>query len=509
MNLAHQLLEMPLRRFPERTAIISARGNMTFGELEDEVERIAKGLRGLGIGIGDRVGFMMNNRPEVISLYFAIVRIGAIAVAVNVMLREAELVYLLNDADVVAIVCEDAVADRALQAQASVTSLRHVIVTGDSGGGGLALSDLPSNGHGGVASLSPDAPAMMVYTSGTTGVPKGVLMSHSWVDYVCAAWNSVFKTSHQDRSLVTSPFFYVIGSVIEVLSPFRVGSSVVLIERFKPRDALEIITRHRPTITCMVPTAVQQILSVYDPSRDDVTSMRAFFVAGDLVTPELSRRVKETLGWQVRQIYGLTEAHMLAVDAVGYAPEEGWLGPPGGNTEIRLVDDDGRDVESGEVGEIVSRGDTIAGPYWKRPDETAEAWREGWFHTGDLGVHGPTGRLKVVGRKKEMIITGGANIYPAEVERLMMEHPAVEQVVVVSVEDEMYGQVPWGLVVLRHGVEVVPEELISWCRDHMAVFKCPRRIVIVSELPLTASGKVKRAEVREWLSARLSCDGLD
>jgi acyl-CoA synthetase (AMP-forming)/AMP-acid ligase II len=237
--------------------------------------------------------------------------------------------------------------------------------------------------------------------------------------------------------------------------------------------------------------------------------MRAFFVAGDLVTPELSRRVKETLGWQVRQIYGLTEAHMLAVDAVGYAPEEGWLGPPGGNTEIRLVDDDGRDVESGEVGEIVSRGDTIAGPYWKRPDETAEAWREGWFHTGDLGVHGPTGRLKVVGRKKEMIITGGANIYPAEVERLMMEHPAVEQVVVVSVEDEMYGQVPWGLVVLRHGVEVVPEELISWCRDHMAVFKCPRRIVIVSELPLTASGKVKRAEVREWLSARLSCDGLD
>jgi long-chain acyl-CoA synthetase len=347
-----------------------------------------------------------------------------------------------------------------------------------------------------VADRDPDDVAMIMYTSGTTGAPKGVMMTHAWLDFTTAAWVSVYKLGGEDRFLVGSPFFYAIGSIMDVLAPFRVGACAVLLERFRPRLALDAITRHRPTATVLVPTAAAMLLDEYDPARDDVSSMTIFFTAGSPVPPGVKERLRTTFGWEPREIYGLTEAHMVAVGARGLPAREGMIGVPGGNTVVRVVDDAGREVPRGEVGEIVCRGETVTAGYWGKPEATAESYRDGWFYTGDLGVMDGDGYIKIVDRKKEMIITGGANIYPAEVERVLNAHPAVALAALIGLPDGTYGERPCAVVVRRPEASLTADELIGYCRERLAAYKCPRSVVFVADLPLTASGKIARRELR-------------
>jgi acyl-CoA synthetase (AMP-forming)/AMP-acid ligase II len=207
-------------------------------------------------------------------------------------------------------------------------------------------------------------------------------------------------------------------------------------------------------------------------------------------------------GWEPREIYGLTEAHMVAVGARGLPLREGMIGTPGGNLVVRVVDDAGRDVGRGEIGEIVCRGDTVTAGYWQKPVETAESWRDGWFHTGDLGVMDADGYLKVVDRKKEMIISGGANVYPTEVERVLAQHPDVAAAALVGLPDLTYGERACAVVVRRPGAAVTEDGIVAFCRERLAAYKCPRSVVFVEALPFTASGKVARRELKASLAVR-------
>ena len=507
MNAGYEILSVAARRFPARPALLGDWGSLTFAELETRVARVAAGLGRLGIMPGDRVGYMMNNLPEVVVAYFAILRLGAVAVAINVMLRPAELAYLLGDSGAVAVVCEASVVDAIEKARGEAPGLRAlVVVDGAPPSGAIAFRAL-EEGAGAepeVADRHPDDVAMIMYTSGTTGSPKGVMMTHAWLDFTTFGWICVYKLTAEDRVLVGSPFFYALGSIMEVLAPFRVGASAILLERFRPRLALDAITRYRPTATVLVPTASAQLLDEFDPARDDVSSMTLFFTAGSPVSPAVKERLRTVFGWEPREIYGLTEAHMVAVGARGLPPREGMIGVPGGNLVVRVVDDGGREMPRGEVGEIICRGETVTAGYWQKPKETAESYREGWFYTGDLGVMDQDGYVKVVDRKKEMIITGGANVYPAEVERVLAQHPGLAAAALIGFPDAIYGERPCAVAVRRPGAAVTGDQVIAFCRERLAAYKCPRSVVFVDDLPLTASGKVARRQLKTMLDAGAS-----
>jgi len=482
---------------------LSQWGECSYAQLEMRVARLAGGLVRLGIRPGDRVAFMMNNHPDVVIAYFAILRIGAIAVAANVMLKRNELAYLLNDSETGTIICELSALDSVVAAGKQTPSLKNIVLAGD-----VRRDDLVTIGAleanepiAEVMDRAPDDVAMMLYTSGTTGEPKGVMMSHFWLDFVSVSWVNVFKLTRDDRVLVTSPFFYTIGVVMGVLAAFRIGATALLMERFKPRNALEVITQLRPTTANIVPTAVMQLLDNFDPVRHDVSSMKTLFSAGAPFPAALRRRVRETFGWEAYEIFGLTEAHMLAAGRPGLPHRDGMIGVPGANVTVRVVDDSGRDVAPGTIGEFICKGDTVTLGYWRRPAETSEAYRDGWFHTGDLGVMDSDGYIRVVDRKKEMIITGGANIYPAEVEKVLAQYPNAAMAALVGLPDEQYGEIPVAVVALRPGANATADDIITYCRDRLAAFKCPRSVVFASELPLTATGKIARRQLRDQLTA--------
>ncbi|MCC7166153.1 MAG: AMP-binding protein [Rhodospirillales bacterium] len=504
MNMGYQILAVSAQRFPHRLALTGDGGDFDYGALEARVAQVAGGFLRMGVGPGERVGVMMNNHPDAVIAYFALLRVGAIAVGVNVMLKRDELAYLLNDCQASALICEAAVLDTALAAQADVPSLRAIVLAGGKARAGIDSLDALAAGAPmtGVADRHPDDLAMMLYTSGTTGEPKGVMMSHFWLDYVTLCWVNVFKLTRDDRSLVTSPFFYTTGVIMGVLVSFRIGAAAILLERFKPLIALEAITRYRPTLANIVPTAVAQLLDHYDADRHDVSSLTRLFSAGSAYTAALKRRVQETFGWESHEIYGLTEAHMLGAGHAGFPHREGMVGLPGANITVRVIGDDGHEVAQGAIGEFVCKGDTVTLGYWRRPEATAEAYRDGWFHTGDLGIMDADGYLRVVDRKKEMIITGGANIYPAEVERVMAQHPDVALAVLVGMPDAQYGELPVAVVVRRPNALVGGDEIIGFCRERLAVYKCPRAVIFRDELPLTASGKVARRQLRDQLAAQ-------
>ncbi len=503
MNMGYQILSTSAHRFPRHPALLGPWGALDYAQVERRAARLAEGLVRLGIKPGDRVAFMMNNRPDVVFAYFASLRVGAIAVAVNVMLKRNELAYLLNDSETRTIICEPSVLDIVLATRADVQSLRDVIVCGETSCAGAISINVLEDGKAmpGVVDRLPDDIAMMLYTSGTTGDPKGVMMSHFWLDYVCTSWVNIFKLTQDDRVFVTSPVFYTIGLVMGVLAAFRIGASAILIERFKPKSALDAITQFRPTTANIVPTAVVQLLDNFDPAAHDVSSMKTLFSAGSQFPAALRRRVDETFGWKSFEIYGLTEAHMLAAGHVGLPYRQDMIGLPGGNIAVRVVDDFGHDVPPGEIGELICKGDTVTLGYWRRPSETAEAYRDGWFHTGDLGIMDKDGYIRIVDRKKEMIITGGANIYPAEVEKVLSQHPSVALAALIGVKDEQYGELPVAVIALRPGASATAEDIISYCRDRLAIFKCPRSVMFTNEIPVTATGKVARRQLRDRLAA--------
>jgi fatty-acyl-CoA synthase len=490
----------------ERPALTDESRRLDYAELERRSERLAAWLRSAGVAEGDRVGVVLGNCSAYLEAVFAAARIGAIAVPINTRLSAPEVRFLLDDCRPAALLYGAELRDLARDACEAADEVPRAR---------LCVAEVPSDEceyeaalrtaapHADILPVDADAPMLLMYTSGTTGQPKGALLPHRKALYNSLNAELYFGIRPGDRVLVVAPLFHSLGLQILAMPVLHRGGSLVLQRRFDPEALLDAIGRERIDYLGGVPTSYRRLLDTLAseaPARFDLSSLRFLFTAGAPAPVELVRAYAER-ELPLIQGYGQTESSTLCCVPVADALRKaGSVGLPVRHAELRLIAPESfarppaewRDVAPEEKGEIVVRGPIVMLGYWQRPEATAETLRDGWLRTGDLATRDAEGFFTLVGRSREMFISGGENVYPAEVEARYAEHPAVREIAVVGVPDEQWGESGRAHVVLQPGEQIDAEELRSWGRQRLAGFKIPRDFVFERELPRTASGKVQK-----------------
>lgn len=496
---------------PDKAAVIDldTGRSLTYGELAERAERAANLLRELGVGFGDRVAVLGANRPEMVEVYFAAAKLGAILVPVNWRLAPGEVAYILDNADPRVLIFGDDVLG-------TVGALTGVGLGAEPLWVGQVMAFDGDEGYTGRRDRAPaepvttegigeDTPLMLLYTSGTTGRPKGAILTHGTI-----TWNAINTATgwdlHQDDVTLThTPLFHTGGWNVLTLPLLHRGATVVLTRTFDPGATIEAIDRHGVTLLFAVPTMFQMMLDHPALARAELSTVR-FFISGGAPCPVPLIEAFQRRGVVFKQGYGLTEVgpNCFVLDEKDAIRKAGSVGFPVLHLDTRVVDGRGRPVGPGEVGELQLRGPTVCAGYWRDPGATAAARAEGgWFRTDDQFRVDDEGYHSVVGRLKEMYISGGENVYPAEVERVLYEDPAVIEAAVVGVPHEKWGEVGRAFVALsREGPRPTAEELLDRCREHLARYKVPKTLTVLDELPKGSSGKIHKTEL-----ARLAREG--
>lgn len=487
---------------PDKPALISEDANITYAELDARSRQVAAGLANLGVRKGDRVCVLLPNQPELIEILLASDRIGAILVPINTRLAPEEIAYILSDAAPEVFIWSAALADSARAAHAKATEDRVIVPVQVEGNPSSSIRRYDTwragqSPYAGRTETWEHDVVLMMYTSGTTGRPKGAMLTHSNL-----LWNALNISvdaggGSEDILLHTAPLFHITALAILLYGLYYGGTSV-LHRSFHPVRALEAIQEQRVTFAFMVPAMWQAITQVPDLDSYDLSSLR-LCPSGGAPCPQPVIEFFLRIGCNFFSAYGLTETSPLVLllpkDYV--ESKAGSVGLPVLHNEVRLVDNNDRDVQPGEVGEIVVRGRNVTTGYWNQPEKTAETMRGGWFHTGDLARQDVDGFYYIVDRKKDMIISGGENIYPTEVEQVLYRHPNILDVAVVGVPDEKWGETVAAIVVTRPGTTVELEEIRSFCATSLARYKMPRRLYVIEELPRNGVGKVSKVQLRQ------------
>lgn len=508
------LLRAAGREYGERPFLFEGPTEISFAELDSRADRCARGLAARGIAPGDRVAVAGLNTADWLTLFFGAVRLGAAVVTLNVRYRETELEYMLGQSGARIAVTEAEVGGfdfRGLYAAVGprVPGLESVVWFGAPGDDGFAalLADgdrrpAPAGEPG------PDTPAVILYTSGTTGRPKGAVLTHAGLLASAGAQAERQETGPGDLLVATLPFNHVGGITCTVLHALVAGAAVALLPAFSPTGALEAAARHRATILAGVPTMYVLMLAEQAKAAHDLSSVRIAVAGGSNVDPPLARAIAEALpGAKVQNLYGLSECSGACVisardDSLETVCET--LGTPLQGVEVRVVDPaTGEPVPDGADGELQLRGPSLAAGYWEMPAETAEAFAGGWLATGDMVTRRADGHLVLRGRRKEMFLQGGYNVYPVEVENVLAAHPAVALAAGIGVPDRVLGEVGLYFVVPRDPAAPPSEaELVAWCRERLADYKVPRRIELRGELPTTPAGKIAKAQLQREVAER-------
>ena len=473
-NLA-DVLTTAAARWGRRPALIGAGAEITFEQLDRRSAQGASLLRELGVRAGDRVGLQLPNGAAFVALYYAILRVGAIVVPQNPRATDAEVDAALRDAG----------------ARVLLGPARGVEV-GDPAAGALLAGRAPDVA---VEAVEPGATAVILYTSGTTGRPKGAELTHANLVRNAAAAVDIYALAGADTILGALPLYHSYGQTCTLNGAFAVGARVALLERFSAAGAIDVMARERVTVLLGVPTMFSDL--AHAAGGDDAFGALRICSSGGAPLPDQVRLAFEArAGTPLFETYGLSETSPIASsNATGDVRRPGTVGWPIPGTEMRVVGADRTAVRRGEVGEVAIRGHNIMKSYWRDPEATGEALDdEGWFYSGDLGVEDPDGAFRIVGRVKDMIIRGGLNVYPRELEDVMHEHPAVRAVAVVGVPDRRLGEEVGAAVVFEPGARLTAAELRDWTKARVAPYKYPRHVWAVESLPLGPTGKVlKRA----------------
>jgi long-chain acyl-CoA synthetase len=493
------LLRRSTEKCATRTALLCGERAVSYGELWDGVRRLGSGLRRLGVGPGERVALMLPNVPEFVLGYFGILAAHGTVVPVNVLYRGEEVRFILEDAGVHRIIANRMLLPVILEARGKLSRPLEVILLDASGGpadaGVIDAADLLRE-SGAAATVRPEEVAVCLYTSGTTGRPKGALLTHRNLVSNIDSFRQIAPCDERDRFLCILPLFHSFAATVLMLFPLALGAGVVLEPRFVPDQALRVTAEKRVTVVAAVPSMFTLWVHL-PPFPCDLSAVRFAISGGAPLPVEILRRFEERYGVIVYEGYGLTEAAPVLTENPLYGPRKaGSVGKPLPGVELRVVDTDGREVPVGVVGEIIARGGNIMQGYLNRPDATAEVLKDGWLYTGDLGRRDADGYFYIVDRKKDLIIVGGLNVYPREVEEVMVTHPAVADAAVIGLPDATRGEAPKAYVVLKPGATCSRQELLRFLRERLAPFKIPREVEFCEALPRTISGKVLRHQLK-------------
>jgi len=489
------------RRFPEKQAVVSEEGAFTYRELDERVNRLANALIDLGVSRGEKVAVFMPNSSRTIECYYGAHKCGAVVVPVNIRLSPKEVQYILDHSDARVLLYDKALEETVRAVRQERMRIEHWVVAGEpEPKGALEYEALVASGRPSepLVPVDDDDVCYIAYTAGTTGRPKGAMITHKNAAMTAMIAVASFRIGPEDRYFVAPPIFHVAGfGAVNIC--FQVGATVLLKRTFDPKEILRFMASEKATLAVLVPVMWNLILKDPDLSRFDLRSLRLGLSGGAVLQTEIKRKVREVFPncAGIVDIFGQTEA----APTCALLPEEadrkpGSVGRPLPHIEVRVVGDDGRKVRPGEVGEIQYRGPTTFLGYYKEPERTQEAFADGWFRSGDLVRTDEEGFVYVVDRRNDTIVSGGENVYPVEVERVLFEHPKIVEAAVVGIPHEKWGEAVHAFIVLKPGETLTAEELSEHCRKHLAGYKIPRSFDVVPELPRNAAGKVLRRELR-------------
>jgi long-chain acyl-CoA synthetase len=497
---------------PDKTAVICGSARLSFKQVNERVDRLSSALSGLGLSRGDRVAILAFNCHRYLELYYGVAQLGAAVVPINFRLPPAEVKYIIDHSGSRAVVLDATLLPVIEAVRAGLESAeRFIFLSDEPREGYLCYEEMLASGSTDFAApeVSEDDLLGLFYTSGTTAEPKGVMLTHKNMLANIAHSEPYSNRQPNDIYLHAAPMFHLADGAA-VFSNTAHSATQAFIPRFDPAAVLDMIARNHVTTMVLVPTMINFLLQHPDLGSYDLSSLRQITYGASPIAPDLLRRAMAVFNCRFGQGYGLTEASPLLTvltaedHIITDEKAERRLascGKPVAGVEVRVVKDDGTDASPGEVGEIIARGPNIMQGYWKRPDDTGLAIRDGWLHTGDLATVDEDGYIYLVDRKKDMIVTGGENVYSTEVEAVLYSHPSIKEAAVIPVPDPDWGEAVHACIVLRDGRRLSQQELVEFCRERLANYKAPRSVEFIEgELPKGGTGKIlkKRLRERHW-----------
>jgi fatty-acyl-CoA synthase len=509
-------LTKALKLFPQKQAVVCGEKHWTYQEFCNRTNRLSHGLKGFGIRKDDRVAVLHPNCHIFLEAYYAIPQIGAISVPINYRLSPREVAFILQDSEAKILIADSMFKDQVDTIREEIRGVERILWTGeprelgDSTGLNYeevlqkadfnALPEPSSNG---------EDIAQIYYTSGTTGRPKGVMLSHKNVTTHALGTIAEIHLTDRDVWIHVAPLFHL-ADAWATWAVTWVGGTHVLVREFDAKLVLETIQKEKVTLTNLIPTMLNLMVNHPDVRKHDYSSLRVLLSGGAPIAPEVVRKIVETFKCDYIQTYGMTETspyltlsilkeHLKRLSNKDQLRFKSKTGREFIGVDLKVVNDQGKEVrkDEREVGEIIVKGDIVTKGYWKLPEETKKSIKDGWLYTGDMAVIDEEGYVTIVDRKKDMILTGGENVYSTEVENVLYMHPAILECAVIGVPDQKWGEAVKGIVVVKSGQKTTEQEIIQFCKERMAHYKAPKSIDFIEALPRTGSGKIHKKGLRD------------
>ncbi|MEA3419463.1 MAG: class I adenylate-forming enzyme family protein [Campylobacterota bacterium] len=505
--LLNEILDKTVKQTPNKKAILCAKESCTYAQLSDTMDLWAKTLLSLGITRGDRVALFMKNRVELVQLYFACFRIGAIAVPLNTRYQTPEAVYGLEQSGSRILITSSELFPVVENLDNTIHSLEYIYtIDGDSENASISWGRMTTDTVDPVS--FPDVgiadPALIIYTSGSTGKPKGVVYTHEALHHLVENRKNYHSTVPGDTVLIATQICHLAGFTMAL---FFLDSSatVVMINEFEAAEYIKLLRRYKPTLIGLLPTQFLEVLENNDVKGSDFSQVRYALSAGDKVSHHLQKLYRDLTGSDIMEAYGLTEAEGCFMQPKDGKVKPGSIGKPIEGVQARLIDHNGHGVPQGKTGEIFLKGKSLTTGYWSKPEETKKAFENGWFHTGDLAYMDEEGYYHFVGRIKEIIVRGGSNIMPGEVEDVLDDHPKIELCGVVGFPDEHYGNIVGAFVEPKQGVSApTVDELTDFVSQRLSQYKVPQKWIFVDTLPKNPVGKIDRKKLHNMAEQYIS-----
>lgn len=482
-------IEKRARLHPERIAIITEKEEVSYLSLEQRVTKTAAYfIHELGVTKGDRIAILSQNRLEYVVLLFAIAKLECVAVPLNIRLKPNELLFQLKDSQTAYLFAEESFLEMAFSLQED-SDVKEVLPI-------ESINDIEPHKQVSIDTVNENTPYIICYTSGTTGTPKGAVLTQANMFWNAVNNSLAINLTSEDRTIVLLPLFHIGGIGLFALPTLFTGGTIIIAGKFEPSKVLAMIEDHQVSVVMGVPTIHAALLGCPAFQSTNLNSVRWFYNGGAPCPHEMIKAFTDK-GFLFGQGFGMTETSptIFMLSKEDAARKIGSIGKPVLFSEYQLVDNEGKKVRSGAVGELVVRGPNVMKEYWNRPEATKQTIQDGWLFTGDLAREDDEGFLYIVGRKKEMLISGGENVYPLEIEQVINQLTGVSEVAVVGVQDKMWGEVPAAFVVKNEGAALSQEEIIEHCSHLLAKYKVPKIVEFLDELPKNATGKIQKTQL--------------